>query len=117
MANSDLNAAKKAKKDEFYTQLSDIQEEVRHYKEHFRGKTVDYPKYDNYDAIEVGKVADIPVDYDGLMGVPVTFLDKYNPSQFEIVGDDISLGASKGRFYVNGRRLFSRIVIRRKITA
>ena len=40
MANSDLNAAKKAKKDEFYTQLSDIQEELRHYKEHFRGQTV-----------------------------------------------------------------------------
>ena len=45
----------------------------------------DYPKYDNYDAINVGKVADIPVDYDGVMGVPITFLDKYNPDQFEIV--------------------------------
>jgi hypothetical protein len=46
----------------------------------------DYPKYDNYDAIEVSKVADIPMDYDGVMGVPITFLDKYCPSQFEIVG-------------------------------
>ncbi len=46
----------------------------------------DYPKYDNYDAIEVGKVADIPMDYDGVMGVPITFLDRYNPEQFEIVG-------------------------------
>lgn len=45
----------------------------------------DYPKYDNYDAINVDKVADIPVDYDGVMGVPITFLDKYNPDQFEIV--------------------------------
>ena len=45
----------------------------------------DYPKYDNYDAIEVSKVADIPMDYEGVMGVPITFLDKYCPTQFEIV--------------------------------
>ncbi|KAA0228237.1 hypothetical protein FCG40_03110 [Fimbriimonadia bacterium ATM] len=45
-----------------------------------------YPKYDNYDAINVNRVADIPVDYDGAMGVPVTFLDKYNPEQFRILG-------------------------------
>jgi hypothetical protein len=46
----------------------------------------DYPLYDNYDAIEVSKVVDIPADYDGVMGVPLTFLDKYNPDQFEILG-------------------------------
>lgn len=46
----------------------------------------EYPTYDNYDAIEVSKVADIPVDYDGVMGVPLTFLAKHNPEQFEIVG-------------------------------
>ena len=45
-----------------------------------------YPTYDNYDAIEVGRVSDIPLDYEGVMGVPITFLDKYNPDQFEIVG-------------------------------
>lgn len=45
-----------------------------------------YPKYDNYDAIEVSKVSEIPMDYDGVMGVPITFLDKYCPTQFEIVG-------------------------------
>lgn len=45
-----------------------------------------YPTYDNYDAIEVSKTADIPYDYPGLMGVPITFLDKYNPEQFEIIG-------------------------------
>lgn len=45
----------------------------------------EYPRYDNYDAINVDKVADIPCDYDGVMGVPITFLDKYNPEQFEIV--------------------------------
>ena len=44
-----------------------------------------YPKYDNYDAINVDKTAEIPLDYDGVMGVPITFLDKYNPEQFDIV--------------------------------
>lgn len=52
----------------------------------------EYPRYDNYDAINVNKVSEIPCDYDGVMGVPITFLDKYNPDQFEIVafrkGDD-----------------------------
>lgn len=52
----------------------------------------EYPKYDNYNAIEVSKVADIPCDYFGVMGVPITFLDKYTPKQFDIVkfrkGDD-----------------------------
>ena len=46
----------------------------------------EYQKYDNYNAIEVSKVSDIPMDYKGVMGVPVTFLDKYNPNQFEILG-------------------------------
>ena len=52
----------------------------------------EYPKYDNYDAINVNTYTDIPYDYDGVMGVPITFLDKYNPEQFEIIkfrkGDD-----------------------------
>lgn len=48
----------------------------------------EYPKYDNYDAINVNKVAEIPCDYEGVMGVPITFLDKYNPEQFEILGLD-----------------------------
>ena len=46
----------------------------------------EYPTYDNYNAIEVKKVADIPCDYDGVMGVPITFMDKYNPDQFEVLG-------------------------------
>ncbi len=45
----------------------------------------EYPRYDNFDAIEVSKVTNIPMDYDGIMGVPITFMDKYNPKQFEIV--------------------------------
>jgi hypothetical protein len=90
----------------------------------------EFPRYFNYDAIEVSKTSDIPVDYDGQMGVPVTFMDKYNPDQFEIVGQSLSLadmkpvrerlGRSDGgpRFYIdkNGQlvRLYDRIVIRRK---
>ncbi|MEQ2944918.1 adenine-specific methyltransferase EcoRI family protein [Anaerostipes hadrus] len=46
----------------------------------------EYPTYDNYDSINVNKVSDIPCDYNGVMGVPITFMDKYNPEQFEIVG-------------------------------
>ena len=51
----------------------------------FSGKSA-YEKFDNYDAIEIGSYKEIPSDYNGLMGVPITFLDKYNPDQFEIVG-------------------------------
>ena len=52
----------------------------------YLGNEASYPRYDNYDAIEVSKTTDIPADYEGLMGVPITFLTKYNPEQFEIVG-------------------------------
>ncbi|KKS31853.1 MAG: Site-specific DNA-methyltransferase (Adenine-specific) [Candidatus Amesbacteria bacterium GW2011_GWA2_42_12] len=57
----------------------------------------EYLKYDNYDAIEVPKVSEIPMDYKGVMGVPITFLDKYNPDQFEIIG----LGNSRDNFTPN----------------
>ena len=77
-----------------------------------------YPKYDNYDAIEVSKVADIPEDYDGVMGVPITFLDKYNPKQFEILGMDdhrIALPNWRGRGPdLNGNPIYRRIIIQRK---
>lgn len=92
----------------------------------------EYPHYVNYGAIEVSKTAEIPYDYDGEMGVPITFLDKYNPEQFEIIGSSKFVGkpmsdfAKKGtymsggmRFYLsNGdgtyQRLYDRIVIKRK---
>jgi hypothetical protein len=54
--------------------------------QHYHGNETAYPHYDNYDAIEVSKTKNIPSDYDGVMGVPITFLTKYNPDQFEIVG-------------------------------
>ena len=143
----------------------------------------EYPKYDNYDAINVDKTADIPYDYvadmgvpitfldkynpeqfeivqfrkgndgkdlnyfegeekrreekrreekrreesrltsgsssggkcNGIMGVPITFLDKYNPDQFEIVGNEYTLNIERGRGYINGKRMYSRIFIRRKV--
>ena len=77
-----------------------------------------YPKYDNYDAIEVSKVSDIPEDYAGHMGVPITFLDKYNPDQFEIIGVDRYLNeqltGKVSRFFINGKEIYARIVIRNK---
>ena len=54
--------------------------------------TKDYPTYDNYEAINVNKTKDIPIDYNGVMGVPITFLDKFNPNQLEILGLSASAG-------------------------
>ncbi|MBO7277596.1 MAG: adenine-specific methyltransferase EcoRI family protein [Bacteroidales bacterium] len=74
-----------------------------------------YPKYDNYDAIEVKKTAEIPMDYDGIMGVPITFLDKYNPEQFEILGLDDHRVVWRGRGpELNGKCVYRRIIIRKK---
>lgn len=73
----------------------------------------EYPKYDNYDAINVNKTLEIPCDYDGVMGVPITFLDKYNPEQFEILGNEYDLNIPKGRGYINGKRMYSRLFIKR----
>lgn len=83
-----------------------------------------YPKYDNYDAIEVSKVKDIPEDYWGVMGVPITFMDKYNPEQFEIIGCSESEGrgfsnglwdpASKtAQPIINGHKVYKRLFVRR----
>jgi hypothetical protein len=77
----------------------------------------EYPKYDNYDAINVNKTLDIPVDYDGVIGVPITFLDKYNPNQFEIVGLDryVEDNPQYGhRFTIDGKETYARILIRRR---
>lgn len=72
----------------------------------------EYPKYDNYDAINVDKTSDIPYDYDGVMGVPITFLDKYNPEQFEIVR--FRKGNDDNDLSYNGKCPYFRILIRRK---
>ena len=105
------------------------------YKEQFKklapGNQLNY--YENYNAIEVGRTKNIPIDYDGIMGVPITFLDKYSPDQFEIImlanGNARSNVASEtlsevkyrrhpedkgGVGIINGRRAYARIMIRRK---
>jgi len=86
---------------------------------------VEYPNYDNYDAINVNKVSDIPEDYNGIMGVPITFVDKYNPEQFEIIGllagnikgmAGIKSNTGKDGPYMNGKLKYGRILIKRKGT-
>ena len=72
----------------------------------------DYPKYDNYDAINVDKTKEIPVDYAGVMGVPITFLDKYNPEQFEII--KFRKGNDDKDLSVNGKCPYFRILIKNK---
>ena len=93
----------------------------------------EYPKYDNYNAIEVSKVAEIPMDYEGVMGVPISFLDKYCPNQFEIIwqaSGNTKASAPKdiltklnyiphkddrgGCTIVNGKRTYGRILIRKR---
>ena len=92
----------------WYTNLdhSKRHEEIVLYKKYSPDK---YPKYDNYDAIEVAKAANIPIDYDGSIGVPITFLDKHNPDQFEIVGIDRALTTKlygkQSRFILNGKEI------------
>lgn len=73
----------------------------------------EYPTYDNYEAINVGRTQDIPQDYDKVMGVPITFLDKYNPEQFELL-DSSTNAMPKGAPYINGKRIYERILIRNK---
>lgn len=72
----------------------------------------EYPKYDNYNAIEVSKTKEIPMDYAGVMGVPITFLDKYNPEQFEIV--KFRKGDDDKDLSINGKCPYFRILIKNK---
>lgn len=87
--------------------------------------TDEYPKYDNYAAINVGKTADIPMDYSGIMGVPVTFMDKFSPDQFSILGctESEGNGLSNGIWnsesgvkqpLINGKRKYKRIFVKNK---
>ena len=84
----------------------------------------DYPKYDNYDAVNVDKVVNIPCDYDGIMGVPISFLDKYNPDQFEIIGMSangavpnyikLPWATKHNNPFINGKPIYQRIFVKRK---
>ncbi len=104
-------------------QLMTIEDNIK-YSKHKGIKENGYPKYDNYDAIEVPYTDAIPSDYEGIMGVPITFLDKYNPEQFEIIGASDN-GAIEDKYklphfkkhnepYINGKKVYKRIFIRKK---
>lgn len=80
----------------------------------------EHKKYDNYDAIEVPRFLDIPMDYDGVMGVPITFLDRYNPQQFDIVGSNRGIDQDPNGIYgrgsfLNGKETFKRLFIKNKM--
>ena len=79
--------------------------------------SVEYPKYDNYDAININRVVQIPKDYDGVMGVPITFINIYNPNQFEIIGLMASTTVTDVNFgypYIDGKKKYARVLIRKK---
>jgi len=78
----------------------------------YKDNEQDYPKYDNYNAIEVSKIKDIPMDYTGVMGVPISFLDKYNPNQFAIV--KFRKGDDDKDLIINGHYPYFRILVKNK---
>lgn len=111
-------------------QLMTMKDNLR-YSKHREIREMRYPKYDNYDAIEVPFTDSIPSDYDGAMGVPISFLDKYCPEQFDIVGaaqgaedlageyylgiiESIKYDGGRARPYLNGKSVYNRILIRKK---
>ena len=76
----------------------------------------EYPKYDNYDAININKSCDIPIDYDGVMGVPISFLMFHCPTQFQIVGEMVSTTVDDYNFgypYINGNKVYARVLIKK----
>jgi len=78
---------------------------------------IEYPKYDNYDIININKTKEIPKDYEGIMGVPISFLNKYNPEQFEIIGQMVTTKVDEFNYgypYINGKKIYARILIKHK---
>jgi len=82
----------------------------------YKGHNKEYPKYDEYNIINVDKVSDIPADYKGVMGVPITFLDKHNPEQFEILGIANSARWIGFECYtlINARKIYNRLLVKNK---
>ena len=105
--------------------IEKFREDIPLFREYYKTPEM-FPRYDNYDAIEVSHTADIPEDYFGVMGVPITFLDKYNPAQFEILGHTSSNDLSpevealrtdpknRNRGIIDGQQKYDRILIRRR---
>ena len=89
-------------------------DELVRYSRHADIKNNGYRKYDNFNAIEVKYYDAIPEDYKGIMGMATTFLDKYCPDQFDIVGNEYTFKISKGRCYIDGKRIAPRIFIKHK---
>ncbi|MDE5616119.1 MAG: adenine-specific methyltransferase EcoRI family protein [Alphaproteobacteria bacterium] len=81
----------------------------------YAGNESQYPKYDNADAINVNRVKDIPADYYGIMGVPITFADRYDPNEFVWLGADYEFTKNGLRGYINNKCLYARVFIKRKI--
>ena len=73
-----------------------------------------YPKYENHDSVHVAKTADIPCDYFGTMGVPVTFIAQHNPDQFDLLGIDKDFTTDGNRFVLHGKQLYAHLLIRRR---
>lgn len=94
----------------WYTNLEHTKRKEKIYLDKTYNPT-DYPKYDNYDAINVNRLEDIPKDYDGVMGVPITYLGKYNPNQFKII--KFRKGDDDKDLSVNGKCPYFRILIRK----
>ena len=86
-------------------------EDIELTKKYF-GNEEEYPKYDNYDGININKTQDIPSDYDGYMGVPITFLHKFNPDQFEII--KFRKGNDEKDLSINGKCPYFRIIVKNK---
>jgi hypothetical protein len=91
------------------------------YSRHKSVKGNEYKKYDNFDAIDIPFTDSIPSDYDGIMGVPITFLDKYNPEQFEIIGCSYDYGRPVGwdksinmSVKIGGRGVYKRLLIQKR---
>ena len=113
----------------WFSNISDYCPPKLELKKHYN--EIDYDRFDNYDCINIDRIEDIPVDYDGLMGVPITFIDKWNPEQFELIG--LFCDKRNGKYLINGdsryideghksyvgpvidgKAFFSRILIKRK---
>lgn len=95
--------------------LTNLDNEKRHefipLVKHYYGNESEYPKFDNYNGININKTKDIPMDYHGVMGVPITFLHKFNPNQFKII--KFRKGDNDKDLTINGKTPYFRILIKR----
>lgn len=114
----------------WFSNISDYCPPKLELKKHYN--EIDYDRFDNYDCINIDRISDIPVDYNKMMGVPISFLDKWNPEQFELIGmlsdnsgDNVYVFNGEERYIdeghkhftgpvIDGRALYKRLLIKRK---